>query len=85
MHCFFMQKLFYILGLFCTLFVSAQSEQLALNYFEKGEYDKAAALFEEITTKQPSNFFYIQKLASCYQQQQNYAKAEQLLGSIYKK
>ncbi len=85
MHCFFMHRLYYIFGLFFTLFVSAQNEQLALNYFEKGEYDKAAALFEEIAIKQPSNSFYIQKLASCYQQQQNYAKAEELLFSKYKK
>lgn len=80
-----MHRLYYIFGLFFTLFVSAQSEQLALNYFEKGEYDKAATLFEEITIKQPSNSFYIQKLASCYQQQKNYIKAEDLLLLKYKK
>lgn len=85
MHCFFMQKRYYIILFFFTLFVSAQNEQLALNYFEKGEYDKAASLFEEITIKQPSNSYYIQKLASCYQQQQNYVKAEELLTSKYKK
>ena len=59
-----------------TLFVSAQSEQLAYNYFDKGEYDKAISFLEEMVKKQPFNYTFFQKMVSCYQQLKQYDKAE---------
>lgn len=57
----------------------SQNEQLAQNYFDKGEFDKATSLYEELEKKQPNNFYFIQKLASCYQALKQFDKAEKLL------
>lgn len=70
-------KKFFILFLLCiSLFVSAQSDQLAYNYFDRGEFDKAITILEELVAKQPGNFNYFQKMTACYQQLKQYDKAE---------
>ena len=74
-----MKKLFTYLFFFCSLIAVAQNEQLAQNYFDKGEFDKAASLFEEMEKKQPNNFYFTQKLASCYQGLNQFEKAEKFL------
>ncbi|SEQ16341.1 tetratricopeptide repeat protein [Flavobacterium urocaniciphilum] len=74
-----MNKLFTYLFFFISLIGLAQNEQLAQNYFDKGEFDKATSLYEEIEKKQPGNFYFTQKLASCYQNLKQFDKAEKLL------
>ena len=74
-----MSKPFTYLLLFISLISFAQSEQLAQNYFDKGEFDKATSLYEEIEKKQPGNFYFTQKLVSCYQNLKQFDKAEKLL------
>lgn len=74
-----MKKIFTYLLFFCSLIAVAQNEQLAQNYFDKGEFDKAASLFEEMEKKQPNNFYFTQKLASCYQGLNQFEKAEKFL------
>ena len=71
-----MRKFFITFLLFTSLFVSAQSEQLAYNYFDRGEFDKAITLLEEIVVKQPGNPAFFQKMIECYQQLKQYDKAE---------
>ncbi|WP_445714646.1 tetratricopeptide repeat protein [Flavobacterium sp.] len=71
-----LQKFAFLILFLFSFWVSAQNEELALDYFDKGEFQKALALFEEISTKQPSNFFFFQKVVECYQQLQQYDKAE---------
>ncbi len=71
-----MKKYFITFLLFISLFVSAQSDQLAYNYFNKGEFDKAITILEEIVVKQPGNYAYFQKMIACYQQLKQYDKAE---------
>jgi tetratricopeptide (TPR) repeat protein len=71
-----MKKLFVTFLLFIALFVSAQSDQLAYNYFDRGEFDKAITILEELVVKQPGNFNYFQKMTACYQQLKQYDKAE---------
>ena len=71
-----LQKLAFFILFLSSFWVSAQNEQLALDYFDKGEFQKALTLFEEISTKQPSNYFFFQKVVECYQQLQQYDKAE---------
>lgn len=74
-----MKKLiFYIFFLFSVSAI-AQNEQLAQNYFERGEFEKALVIYQDIEKKQPYSTFYIQKIAACYQQLQQYDKAEQFL------
>lgn len=74
-----MTKLFTYLFFFFSLIGFSQNEQLAQNYFDKGEFDKATSLYEEMEKKQPSNFYFTQKLVSCYQNLKQFDKAEKLL------
>lgn len=71
-----LQKIAFFILFLSSFWVSAQNEQLAMDYFEKGEFQKALSLFEEISTKQPSNYFFFQRVIECYQQLQQYDKAE---------
>jgi tetratricopeptide (TPR) repeat protein len=62
-----------------SFWVSAQNEQLALQYFDDGEFEKALTIFEESLQKQPSNFFFFQKILECRQQLKQYEKVEELI------
>ncbi|MES2488049.1 MAG: hypothetical protein V4581_19130, partial [Bacteroidota bacterium] len=70
--------LFYILFL-TSVSAFAQNEQLAYNYFEKGEFEKALSLYQDLEKAQPYNTFFTQKVAACYQQLKQYDKATQVL------
>ena len=74
-----MTKIFTYLFFFCSLIGFSQNELLAQNYFDKGEFDKATSLYEELDKKQPGNFYFTQKLVSCYQSLKQFDKAEKLL------
>ena len=74
-----MNKIYTIILSFFSLIVVSQNEQLAQNYIDKGEFDKAASLYEELEKKQPNNFYFTQKLVGCYQGLKQYDKAEKLL------
>ncbi len=74
-----MNKIYTIILSFFSLLVVSQNEQLAQNYIDKGEFDKAASLYEELDKKQPNNFYFCQKLVSCYQGLKQFDKAEKLL------
>lgn len=74
-----MKKIYTIILSFFSLLVVSQNEQLAQNYFDKGEFDKAASLYEEMEKKQPNNFYFTQKLVACFQGLKQFSKAEKLL------
>ncbi len=74
-----MKKIYTIILSSFSLLVVSQNEQLAQNYIDKGEFDKAASLYEELEKKQPNNFYFTQKLVGCYQGLKQYDKAEKLL------
>jgi tetratricopeptide (TPR) repeat protein len=74
-----MKKIYIIILSFFSLLVVSQNEQLAQNYFDKGEFDKAASLYEEMDKKQPNNFYFTQKLVACFQGLKQFDKAEKLL------
>ncbi|MFL9844205.1 tetratricopeptide repeat protein [Flavobacterium rhizosphaerae] len=80
-----MKKIFLYIFFLLAVTAFAQNEQLALNYFEKGEFEKAAVIYKELEQKQPYNFFYAQRLAACYQQLQEYDKATALLSEKLEK
>lgn len=73
------QKIAFFLFLLSSFLVSAQNEQLALQYFDDGEFEKALTIFEESSQKQPSNFFFFQKIIECQQQLKQYEKVEELI------
>lgn len=81
-----MKKIGLFLGsVLLYLTVAAQTEQLAQQYFEAGEYDKASALYNELYSTQPYNTYYLEKLVNCRQQLQNYKEAEQALTTFIQK
>ena len=71
-----MKKLLLIVSLFSFLMVSSQNEQLAQNYFDKGEFDKAIVIYQDLVKKQPNNYLFFQKEIACYQQLVQFEKAE---------
>jgi len=68
----------YLLLLF-TLAGFAQNEQLALNYFEKGDFEKALIAYEELLKNQPGNNLYFQKVLESNQQLSHFEKAKELI------
>ena len=65
--------------LLLTFSVFSQNEQLAANYFERGDFEKALVSYEELLTKQPGNSVYFQRTVDCYQQLSQFEKAEKLI------
>ncbi|WP_291131810.1 tetratricopeptide repeat protein [Flavobacterium sp. UBA7682] len=74
-----MKKILSILFLFLSLWASAQNEQLANNYFDRGEFEKALVSYEELLKAQQGNSNYFQKVIECYQQLQQFDKAEKAI------
>lgn len=75
-------RLFLIFHFVFILTISyGQSEQLAQNYYDRGEFEKALLSYEELIKAQPYNFLYLQRVVECYQQLQQYDKAEAVLKS----
>ena len=74
-----MKKILYITLFLFTLFVQAQNEQLAQNYFDRGEFEKALISYEDLLKSQIGNSNYFQKVVECYQQLQQFDKADKAL------
>lgn len=74
-----MKKLLTVLLLFLSLWAEAQNEQLANNYFDRGEFEKALVSYEELLKGQQGNTNYFQRVVECYQQLQQYDKAEKAI------
>ena len=56
-----------------------QNEQLAQNYFDRGDFEKALINFEELVKSQPNNFVFFQRQVDCYQQLSLFEKAEKAI------
>jgi hypothetical protein len=50
-----MNKLFFYIALFFSLSGFAQGEQLAQNYFDKGDFEKALISYQDLLVQAPSN------------------------------
>ena len=74
-----MKYFFFKIVFLFSFFAFAQNEQLALDYFEKGEFEKAVTMLEGISSKQPANYYYFERLITCYQQLQQFEKAEKAI------
>ncbi|WP_224484012.1 tetratricopeptide repeat protein [Robertkochia aurantiaca] len=58
---------------------TAQDEAIAFQYLNNGKYEQAAAYYEKLYQQKPYNINYLQSLVKCYQQLEEYDKAEALL------
>lgn len=74
-----MHKFILLLFLICSSIVSSQNEQLAQNYYERGEFEKALLSYQELLKTQPSNGIYFLRVVDCYQQLLQFDKAETAL------
>ncbi|NQY06340.1 MAG: hypothetical protein HRT68_09190 [Flavobacteriaceae bacterium] len=70
-------KLFALI-LFFTFSLFSQNEQIAKDFFEKGDYQKALASYEKLYKSQRRLNYFI-KIVECHQQLEQFSKAEQLL------
>lgn len=74
-----MKHLFSYILLFFALASFAQNEQLAQNYFEKGDFEKALIAYEELLKNQPGNNLYFQKVLEANQQLSRFDKAKEMI------
>lgn len=75
-----MKRFFIFLLIFLPVFSGfSQSKQLAENYFEKGEFDKALHTYEKLLAQNPNDPEIFFGLIASHQQLENYSEAEKLL------
>ncbi|MCW1146757.1 tetratricopeptide repeat protein [Flavobacterium lacisediminis] len=75
-----LQKIAFFILFLSSFWVSAQNEQLAFNYIDAGEYEKAVTILEEVYSK--NKHLYLDKLLYCYQQLQQYEKALKFINEL---
>ena len=75
-----MKKYILFIVLLVSSFGYAQNDYLlAENYFRGGEYEKATTVFKKLYDNSPFNTTYLQRLISCYQETNQFVRAEELL------
>jgi tetratricopeptide (TPR) repeat protein len=80
-----MKKIICFLLFGFSLIAHAQNEQLAQNYFDRGEFEKALISYQELLKTQIGNSNYFEKTIECYQQLKQFDKAEAALFDRYTK
>ncbi|MBC7524399.1 MAG: tetratricopeptide repeat protein [Flavobacterium sp.] len=80
-----MRNFLAFIALVFSFFAQAQSEQLAQNYFDRGEFEKAQISYEELLKTQPNNYIFFQKTIECDQQLLQYDKAEKAIQERFEK
>jgi tetratricopeptide (TPR) repeat protein len=80
-----MKKSLFVLLLFISFLAQGQSEQLANNYFDRGEFEKALVSYEGLLKFQEGNYNYFQRIIECYQQLLQFDKAQAQLESRFNK
>lgn len=80
-----MRKIFLSFLFGFTFVVCAQNEQLAQNYFDRGEFEKALISYQELLKNQLGNSNYFERTVECYQQLSQFDKAEAAINDRYSK
>lgn len=74
----YMRLKIFICAILLSFSLFAQNEQLAKDFFEKGDFEKALVSYEKLySTQKRLNYFL--KIIECYQQLEQFNKAEELL------
>ena len=76
-----MRSILLLLLLLVSTSALAQSEILAKNYFDQGEYEKAITLYEKIVQKNPGRLDLLKSLVEANQQLERFDVAENLLNN----
>lgn len=74
-----MKQFLLIAFLLNCVFAYSQEEQLADNYFKRGEFEKALISYQKLYEKNKGNYKYIYKLVETFQQLEQYNEAQILL------
>ncbi len=74
-----MKKILFLFSFFYSLIGFSQNDQLAQNYFDKGEFEKALVSYQELFNAQPNNTYYFQQTIECYHQLKQYEVAEKAI------
>jgi tetratricopeptide (TPR) repeat protein len=72
-----MRKIIFFFLFLLPMISWAQEQQLAYDYFRKGEYEKAASVYEKLYVENKFNAHYLSKLIDCYQQLEEFTKAKE--------
>ncbi len=75
----FLRLLLFILALCCTQITVSQDDFLAKQYFNDGDFEKAAIFYEKLVDKNPRRTDYAEGLVASYQQLERYKDAENFL------
>ena len=71
--------LFIVVLLFGVFQLNAQSQELARNFFDQGEFEKALKIYQQLAHENPGNPVFFYGVISSYQQLENFDAAEELL------
>src|SRR5690606_40229576 len=75
-----MRFLFSIIACFLAGFgLFAQNDQLARNYLDQGEYEKALKTYQQLVKEAPGNSTFFYGLVTAHQQMEDFTAAETLL------
>ena len=74
-----MRKLCLILFLFTVTAGFSQSDALANNYYEQGQFQKALSIYEKLSKQNPYRLDYFMSMIASNQQLENFSEAEKLL------
>ncbi|MCB0462317.1 MAG: tetratricopeptide repeat protein [Flavobacteriaceae bacterium] len=80
-----MNKLIYIFCFFCCFVSFSQNEELAKDYFDRGEFQKALISYQKLYEEKKGNINYFIKIVEIHQQLEQLDIAEQLLLDMVEK
>jgi tetratricopeptide (TPR) repeat protein len=75
----FVCLLFLLFG--CLSFSQSDEEQLAADYYKRGEFEKALISYQKLYETQPNNYYYVFHLIKTYQELEQFDAAESLIKS----
>jgi tetratricopeptide (TPR) repeat protein len=79
-----LKKFLIILFYGCIQFAFAQNYNLAKQYLNDGDFEKAVVYYEKLQKENPSQIEYTQGLITCYQQLERFGDAEKTITTILK-
>ena len=74
-----MKKFIFLYFILISALAFSQNEQLAQNYFDKGEFEKALLSYQQLLKTQSGNTLYFQRIVESHQQLQQFAEAEKAI------
>ena len=81
----YVRALLFVIGLFAWQMGYNQTSRLAMQYFETGEFEKAASLFQELYEKDPRSTFYFDKYIESLLAMDNFEECEKVVKARLKK